>query len=105
MSNYLIGTVDFLDSGEKIVKANGMFYKLSSNFEESNISQGSKVKFVLEKKIFSDKIEIFAKIVNSTTQSWDEVYKSFLKVSNNMTLSEYQSFLSSNYESPKKIWN
>lgn len=102
MNEILNGFIFLCEKGQKIVKTSEKSYKLSPNTEVSDLSIGSYVKFTLEKRIFSDKTEIFAQIHDSSDKKWDKIYHKFLNSENKSTLSEYQTFLKRNYNFPEE---
>ena len=102
MNEILTGIIFLCENGQKIIKTSKDNYKISPNTEVSDLSIGSHVKFTLEKRIFSDKTEIFAQIRDLSDEKWDKIYHKFLNSQNKSTLSEYQTFLKDNYNFPEE---
>ena len=112
MSNFFKGVITRKDDGKLVVKVEEdktkKLFELENelNFlieDESQLtlSEGDEVLFSVNKKIYSDKTEIFAKIHKVLTAGWNQIYKDLIKKSNIFSLYEYHSYLESNYTLPQ----
>lgn len=102
MSEILNGEIILNDNEQKLVKFSNKTYKISPNNEILDLNYGTNVKFSLEKRIFSDKTEIFARVHSVNDENWDKIYQNFIKNGKNYSISEYHEFLKSNYTNPSK---
>jgi len=102
MDNLLIGEIVFDENGEKFVSYSDKKYKISSTFEDIELKNGSIINFSLQKRIFSDKTEIYAKIHQKSLKSWDQIYQDYEKIKKNNTSLEYHDFLKLNFSEPPK---
>jgi hypothetical protein len=112
MSNFFKGIITKNNNGILVIKTeedkSQKLFDLNNEFnllyeEESlfNLKEGIEVIFSLEKKIYSDRTEMFAKVHKSLSEGWDEILKDFIKNSSSFSLSEYHSYLESNYTIPQ----
>lgn len=102
MSKILIGTIVINENGQKSVKYEDQIYKFYDKNDEVGLSEGTRVQILLEKKIFADKTEILAKLIDFSESSWDIIYQKFLKSRHKSTFSDFHQFLKENYYAPTK---
>lgn len=102
MSYLLKGVIDTNENDQKIVKYLGKNY-IIDNPNDFELINDSEIEFKLEKKIFSDTIDIVAKVFNPVSKTWDDIFKDFIKKESNFTISRFQDFLKSNYQTPELL--
>ena len=102
MSKIFVGTIVITEDGRKSVKFDDQIYNFYDKNDEIGLSEGTRVQILLEKKIFADKTEILAKLVDFSESSWDIIYQKFLKSSHKSTFSDFHRFLKENYYAPTK---
>lgn len=112
MENIFEGIIKKKNDGDLIIKLNEdktqKLFNLNDELRflyEDEISfqlkENTKVLFSVNKKIYSDKTELFAKIHKVVDNGWDEIYKNYLKNTSSYSLSDYQSYLKSNFLAPE----
>lgn len=107
------GKVIFKPSGEKVIKVedlskNQKLFDLNDEFQifqgDENVydlKDGIEVFFSLQKKIYSDKTNLVAKILRIYVKDWNQILKDFIDQNHNHSLSEYQEYLKNKYQVPQ----
>jgi hypothetical protein len=105
------GVIKINEIGNKIVKVedhnkNQKLFEITNEFkifdDSDNLKDGDEVIFTIDKKIYSDKTDLYAKILKIKMNDWSKILKDFLKHSHNHSLSDYQEYLMKYYNVPQE---